>query len=411
LTWQDELGQLDAELASGRISADEYRMRRDQVLASAANVSQTPKPQATGKESSAEKTQMVSPVTPADPPVTPAPADSSNATEGDRTQAVQQGWARGDRGGNQGGDADRTQAVQQQGWTRGDPGGNQGDDADRTQIVPGVAPPSQGAVPSPPGGFPQQPGAQAMPPWQDEPLPPQWSGPDLPTGTPWAGSGFSTGADPWTRQGPEVFEESGGKTGKIVAIVVAVVLLVGIGIGAYLMWGRDSGGTTGEPNTSANQPTTTSETKPPDPMAIAELPGTAQPKEVKAWADVAALNYLTQSEVTAYEKAQPSKASILISKFDNGTIALVLVVQAGSVDAAKTAVDELVQQQVTNKATEESGWPQNVRVTSFESTFRAHYAHQDVIVRVEVRNSDKVTSGDDFKSVLESQLDVSSADG
>src|SRR3954468_24584265 len=35
VSWQDELRKLDEELAAGQISADDYRVRRDQVLSSA----------------------------------------------------------------------------------------------------------------------------------------------------------------------------------------------------------------------------------------------------------------------------------------------------------------------------------------------------------------------------------------
>ncbi|SES48862.1 hypothetical protein [Actinokineospora terrae] len=37
MTWQEELRQLDADLAAGRLSSDDYRVRRDAVLAKAAS--------------------------------------------------------------------------------------------------------------------------------------------------------------------------------------------------------------------------------------------------------------------------------------------------------------------------------------------------------------------------------------
>src|SRR6187431_317168 len=37
--WQDELNSLDQELSAGRIAADEYRRRRDELLATASSSS------------------------------------------------------------------------------------------------------------------------------------------------------------------------------------------------------------------------------------------------------------------------------------------------------------------------------------------------------------------------------------
>jgi phage gp45-like len=57
------------------------------------------------------------------------------------------------------------------------------------------------------------------PPWANEDLPPEF------------------GQQSWPRQGPEVFEEkSGGGTGKVVGIIVAVVGLVAFGGFAKGKW-------------------------------------------------------------------------------------------------------------------------------------------------------------------------------
>jgi hypothetical protein len=288
-------------------------------------------------------------------------------------------------------------------------------DADNTQVVAG---PSFQPNMSPPGGFPapgNPMGLHQVPPWQqqDDRLPPQWSGSDLPASPPWAAGEFMSPQrdEAWLRQGPEVFGER-SKTGRIIAIVVAVVVLVGVAVGAYLIWGRSNNSPTGgQTTTQQTTPPTTTTSKPPDPMAIAPIPGNQEPKDVNKFADVQALNYLTPDEIAAYQAATPTKSAVRITRMDNGTVAVVLVVQAGSPDAAKTAVASLVELQIKNKAGKVTDAPDNVVVTKFEGQLRAHYTHGNVIVRVEVKNADAATATTDLNSVLDAQLKVSPADG
>jgi hypothetical protein len=76
MSWQDELAQLDSALASGQISADEYRTRRDRVIAQASGQSVPEQPQQ--PQQGGDPTQVFRPVNPQtqQPPV------------GDRTQIV-----------------------------------------------------------------------------------------------------------------------------------------------------------------------------------------------------------------------------------------------------------------------------------------------------------------------------------
>ncbi|MER6767386.1 hypothetical protein ABT266_45095, partial [Amycolatopsis sp. NPDC000746] len=62
MSWQEELRRLDEELASGRLSADDYRIRRDQVLSSA--VGQQDQPTPPPQSQSADSTQVIAPVSP-----------------------------------------------------------------------------------------------------------------------------------------------------------------------------------------------------------------------------------------------------------------------------------------------------------------------------------------------------------
>src|SRR5262245_27964003 len=111
MSWQDELAQLDSALASGQISADEYRTRRDRVIAQASGQSAPEQPQHPQQQAGAEPTHVFRPVNPA----------QAQGYE-DRTQIVP--------GGQQGNGGDRTQVV-----------GRGGGDADSTQIVPNMPPP------------------------------------------------------------------------------------------------------------------------------------------------------------------------------------------------------------------------------------------------------------------------------
>lgn len=377
MTWQDELRRLDEELASGSISADDYRVSRDQILATAANPAPS-RPPAPQQPAQGESTQLIQPPELARPDSPPTP-------ESDRTQQMQPGW-----------EVSRKDS-----------------DADNTQVVAG---PSVQPNMSPPGGFPalRNPmGVQQVPPWQqEERLPPQWSGSEIPAAPPWAAGEFMTPQrdEAWLRQGPEVFGQR-SKIGRIIAIVVAVVVLIGIALGAYLIWGRNSNTTPSGQSTSQTPPPVTTTSKPPDPMAIAQLPGNQEPKDVSKFADVQALNYLTPDEIAAYQAATPTKSAVRITRMDNGTVAVVLVVQAGSPDAAKTAVASLVELQVKNKAVKVTDAPDNVAVTKFEGQLRAHYVHGNVIVRVEVKNAEAGTAATDLNSVLDAQLKVSAADG
>jgi hypothetical protein len=190
MSWQDELAQLDSALASGQISADEYRTRRDRVIAQASGQSAPEQPQQP-QQQGGDPTQVFRPVNPQTQP----PAF------GDRTQVVGQG-------------GDRTQVV----------GQGQGD-ADKTQIVSNV--PQFPPRPAPPPWETHQPQQPNMspPPWANEELPPEF------------------GQQSWPRQGPEVFEEkSGGGAGKTVGIIVAVVLVLALAGGAVWFFGfRDKG--------------------------------------------------------------------------------------------------------------------------------------------------------------------------
>lgn len=283
MSWQEELRKLDEELASGRLSADDYRVRRDQVLSSAVSPGESPasggfaQPQAPQQQpmfqpqqqqppqqpqqpqqGSADATQVVAPVSP--PPGTPQP----NAAEA--TQIVPSA----DPG------ADRTQAVPR--WqTQAPPQPN--------YQQPGY-PQQQQQQNSPAGGF-AQPGYQQQGPHsggfaqqhpQQQQPQPGWNQPDGDLSPPWGGSEFPplspASSSEWTRQGPELFEESSGKgKGGKVALLALVALLVvgGLVTGGILLFSGDEEPVT-PPVAQSTAPQTGGQPAPPPPTKSSPKP-------------------------------------------------------------------------------------------------------------------------------------------
>ncbi|SDC78003.1 flagellar basal body-associated FliL family protein [Actinokineospora iranica] len=292
MSWQEELRALDEELATGRLSADEYRVRRDHVLSSAAGTpSSAPAPPPVTTQS--EQTQTIQPVSPPQgQPVPPVQGENP-----DKTQVVNVG------------EVERTQVVG--GWQTDRP--HQSGEAERTQVVPGVPPQHQQY---PGGGYPQQ---QQQNPW-GQPPPPQQQPDEM--SPPWQGAEFPplavSGSPDWVRQGPEVFDDSassGGKRGLIIGLVVLV--LAGLGVGAYFMFsGKDEEQPPVAQQTSQQpqKPTTTTKPRPTDPnVALFEdmpNPPASQQKDGKV-ADVAelvSLKLISQAEADLLTTAGVTKA-------------------------------------------------------------------------------------------------------
>lgn len=251
MSWQDELRELDRALASGEVSADEYRARRDNILSSAAGGGPQPVP---GTPNANDQTQTMRPITGPQPvqPVQAPEGDAADKTqvvniEGDRTQVVP----------GQPGMGERTDVSG--GWQSARP---QPVFGDRTQVV---QPQNFHGGPPPQPGWYQQP----PPPQQDDVSPP-WAGTDFPPLTP-------TGNPDWIKQGPEVFEGGSSSGGKKVLIIALVVLVLGgLGVGAYFFFGGGSGtaGTDPTPTPTTSQPappTTTTPPRPTDPVEAALL--------------------------------------------------------------------------------------------------------------------------------------------
>ncbi|SDK27944.1 hypothetical protein SAMN04487820_106110 [Actinopolyspora mzabensis] len=264
MTWQDELQQLDAELTAGRISADEYRQRRDAVLGRA----------------QAEQSDSPSGGLPAQQP-----------DPGERHSWPQHSVAPGESSGGYGGQSGAQQNPFPPAFSWQQYGGDAEGQSDSTQVVRNTGAQSPGGQqdlpqqgyqqqpPSPPHGWPSQ-GQyqQARPNEQFQWGQYSWGGG---SGTPWGNSEFPAehGDPSWMRQGPEVFETVGksSKTGRTVGLSVGGVLVLGVAVAVvfYLLSSQGTPQATPPQPTSSSTPTST--TPPlPEPPAVKPAPGNAE---------------------------------------------------------------------------------------------------------------------------------------
>ncbi|HJQ46020.1 MAG TPA: hypothetical protein VJ870_06815 [Amycolatopsis sp.] len=389
VSWQEELRKLDEELASGRLSADDYRARRDQVLSSAVgqpDTQQSPPPQQQASGPSADSTQIIAPISPSQG--LPQPLADTSA---ERTQAVPP-W----------------QQPQQQ----------QPVDPGRTEYV---AAPHQQAPYSPPGGFPQ---AGPASPAVGFPQAAPWNAPESDQSPPWGAGDLPplvpSGGSEWALQGPEAFDDKPkkGNGAKIGAIVAAVVVLAGVAFGAYVLWGRDSGGGTAAPTTQA-APASSASPAAPDPMGVADIPGTAEfHDDITTFSQVPGLTYLNSDELSAYETAQPSDVKFVVHNLPDGSRAIMMLVKVNSPAAAQNAVSQLLAIQVRNGGTRLTDVPAGVLASGIDSKngqpaqVRGHYAHHNVVVRLEVVSPNGLQPAEtNFNSVLAGELQKLPADG
>ncbi len=376
MSWQDELAQLDSALASGQISADEYRTRRDRVIAQASGQSAPQQPQQP-QQQGAEPTAVFRPVQP-----------QQQGFDGvDRTQIVS----------GQGPGNEHTQVVGSS-------------DADSTQIVPNV--PQQHQMqqphfpppPPPPPWESQQPHPQAMtpPPWANEDLPPEF------------------GQQSWPRQGPEVFEEkSGGGAGKVVGIVVAIVVVLALAGGAVWFFGfRDTGNENnqaGGGTTEQTQPKTTSSKPPPPDIPegpFLDLPGEKVYNRTVPIAQAVTEKQPTEPEAKLLQAAGVTEVSGLVVDDETGLrsgIWAFKVAEGGDPANALKSIDQLYQQAKYQLLSDDNG----VKVRKLaapkpgdDTAIRAHYVTDDgYMVRVEVYGKDSANVEATFNDLIVEQTD------
>jgi hypothetical protein len=365
MSWQDELQQLDSALASGQISADEYRTRRDRVIAQASGQS-SPEPPA--PQPAADPTHVFRAVQPQD--------------QADRTQIVS--------GQQQVGD--RTQVVPNR------------QDADSTQIVSGPPKPAHPHFPPP----------QPPPPWetahpqQTNMSPPPWANEDLPP---------EFGQQSWPRQGPEVFEEkSSGNTGKVIGIIVAVVLVLGLAGGAVWFFAlKDKGGNQADTQTSeqTQQPTTSKKPPPPDiPKGpFIDIPGEKVLNRTVPMQQALTEKRPTEREAQLLQSVGVAEIGALVTD-DDGLrrgIWSFKVGEGGDPQAVLTAMDQFYKAANYELVSEENGvLVRKLAAASPDkpTVYRAHYVTEDgFMVRVEVYGLDSANVESTFTDLLADETD------
>lgn len=391
MSWQEELRRLDEELADGRISADDYRQRRDIVLSSAVNPElQTPP----AESNQAESTQIIAPIEAQRPSTPPGGQPQQQAPIGqgpsDRTQVVNNNAVADG--------AERTQVTPggwQPNWQA-----NASGDADRTQVVSGVPPQAVS------GAFRPAPGSEQG----------YWNSQGSDTGTPWGGPEFPPLAPPsnhdWVGQGPEAFEttSSGGKK-KVIGIIVAVVVVAALAVGGYFIFGNKADNTA-QPTTPTSSVAPPPPPRPKDDLEIAALPGTvAEVVNFDTFNKVEERKVLTDEENQVYETAGASKSRLAVSSLPSKISAVVLTSETTSADAAATARDALVDLQLKYKMETYSGdAPSGIKVVQLEGSgsnkalIRAHYVHKGTVVRIHVEGESLASISKVFDEILTAQV-------
>ncbi len=372
MSWQDELRNLDEELAAGRLSAEDYRRRSDELNGqdqsgqpgSVDAEQSTPFPPAFRWETAppSETTQAIRPVGDDEPeqtqvvPDVPRPASAPDAQT---------------------------------------PNAQTPDDLDRTQVVSARQRPPQHRLErgfSPRSLFEPRDVQDSAPPWASSDLPP-----------------IQESDSGWMRQGPEAFEpERKSRTWRIVGAAVAVVVLLGLVIGSYALWGRDDA-PTAQPGLPAGE-----QQEPADPLMPADIGGAEESKDVETFADLEAVGFLTRSELGVLEKAAAGGARLLVTNFDEGK-ATVLVTRVGSPEQAVVARDDLTALQLSFGFDSRPAPPgvNAVELPGGAETMpkvRAVYLNGDILVRLEMAGQDRVDVAAKFDDVLAEQLEALPAD-
>ncbi|MGW3467011.1 hypothetical protein ACWDKQ_00735 [Saccharopolyspora sp. NPDC000995] len=435
MTWQDELQNLDAELAAGRISAEEYRQRRDAVLARAQNGQNGPssggfpqqQPQANTPSGEFPQQQphagsppggfpqqqpQVGPSSSGFPQQQPQAGPPSGGFP--QQQAPQQpnpfpaafSW----------GDAASQTTPQQQPQQQG----RAAEEATRVVLNPLVQ--QQQAQPPSDSDSTQVVNLRQQPQW-GQVQQPQWGpqqgwGAVESTGTPWGDDLPGTpdrGDASWMRQGPEVFE-SASKSGKgklIAGLSIGGVLLVGVIVAGILYF-----------TSSSNTPTEPTAAPPPPPVQTQELPAPPPPRAnppassqetlvtvsgpAHPWSGALDLPSLKGAKGGLLQPKSVLDSAIqggLVDGWFNGTEGTtpkttLLALQMPNSDAAKGVVDKYLAAQQGLSEMDKLSF-QGVKVVNTGGTFRTAYVAHNWAIIIDVSGSSDQKA---FKAVLDKQV-------
>lgn len=344
MSWQEELRKLDEDLAAGRISADDYRVRRDQVLSSAVTQDEPVAAPQQG-DSDGAKQQSEKPAADSTQVISPISQQPSNQQQAPPSYAAESNQAGSGAGSEHQQPAGRAQQPQSP-----------------VPQSPVPQSPNQQARPaSPAGGFQQPPQQPWNAPEQD--MTPPWGGSDFPP--PNAGAGSE-----WAAQGPEGFDDrSKRKGGKIAAIAVAVVIVLsGLGLGGFFLFAKDgqtNAHATGDKRAQDAPPaSSTTRTKPPTPeermlAALPKPPGKANTASgLHTASELEQLGIVAAAEASLLEEnavsniawrgsqKKPNEFGPTDDKFS------LMAIPVADNDAAKELVEELAKYHLDNKLVE-----------------------------------------------------------
>jgi hypothetical protein len=434
VNWQQDLQRLDEELAAGRLSAEDYRRQRDELLSRAASSGRLPQPEpAPASKSSpfpepfrwdspSESTQVIQPVPPSGdgpvgvPPggvgplgaapgsvgptgVPPGNVGPAGVPPGGVGPGVGLGGPPGSPGDPAADSADSTQVVH-----------TEGQDAERTQVVPGQH--------QPPG-----PGGYNAPPWanySEQNSAPPWANEAPPVIDPSAA---------WMRQGPEVFESAGGsgRGVRIAGLAIVALLLVGLIVtGVVYAVQRASSPSVADPGTSTAQttskaaPTTTTRELPEPP---APLPRPSQtpaalidpPGQVRGGGGLLDLPKLraaqlfSQPTLDALTDGGMTDGVLKTTTVDTSTVGMYALTLADAA-AAKRVVEVIGRSNSTGGVRpDETREQKGVKVyatseSTKEAVFRAVYVLYDRAIELEVFGPDRPAVQALFDNLLQQQI-------
>lgn len=207
-------------------------------------------------------------------------------------------------------------------------------------------------------------------------------------------------------------------SGKVVGFAVALLLVLGLAVGAWLLWGQDPAPTAGgDQSTEQHEPPVAELTSGPlsdDPLPLAQIDGAAESHPaLQHFTEVEELGYLDDREVDAYTSAGAADARFQGQRVPDGCAARILLTSASSVDAATTAAQALAELHIRAGAVRSAGPLKSGQITVLEDAdsgsgqIQAHYPAGNVIVRIDVTHPEGLSAARPcFDTVLESQLAV-----
>lgn len=352
MTWQEELRQLDSRLADGELAANEYRKRRDEILA-AASSAQPPSP-------------VIGPPTGPQPVVVADSGDHGDNAEVTQVVSVKNG------------EADETQIIDAATVAGGVANADNGSASTQATAPP---PPPQ-APPAPALPQPQQPQTwSAQPPSPQAGPPPGMVPPQPmhgPSVTPMDAQDLFTSNKP----------PAGSRKPWLLAVAVVVVLAV-VGGAVWFFGFRDSGGTD-TAQTPQNEPTSESQAPPPTPVDITDikLPGT--PGKANGEMDIARageVGAIAASEGALIANAGAEKL-VYSGSADGDLRYLLYSYKSADATAAAELTGKLldIQKQLGYKETPVDGVPESVTVTSVANdkaiSIRGVYTYGDTTIQL-----------------------------